>query len=164
MRCGWSAVVRTDQEVAMLRNGDWTRQTTVPSSRAQDDDLVMSLVEVTLAQPKQERELYLSSVCAHDSELFKEVRKYVEWEERMNGFLLDRSAVFPAMLGGRLNGTRVRRQSEKNTSLRRPFVFLDAENESHTHGTGILNLARHFRSPCVQTATAWPRATFVALS
>src|SRR3989441_2699400 len=76
MRCGWSAVVRTDQEVAMLRNGDWTRQTTVPSSRAQDDDLVMSLVEVTLAQPKQERELYLSSVCAHDSELFKEVRKY----------------------------------------------------------------------------------------
>ena len=49
----------------------------------------MSLVEVMLAQPKQERELYLSSVCAHDSELFKEVRKYVEWEERMNGFLLD---------------------------------------------------------------------------
>src|SRR5439155_13712507 len=42
-------------------------------------------------------------------------------------------AVFPAMLGGRLNGTRVRRQSEKNTSLRRPFVFLDAENESRTH-------------------------------
>ena len=76
--CGWSAVVRTDQEVAMLRNGDWTRQTTVPSSRAQDDDLVMSLVEVTLAQPKQERERYLSSVCAQDSELFKEVRKYEE--------------------------------------------------------------------------------------
>ena len=73
----------------MLRNGDWTRQTTIPSSRAQDDDLVMSLVEVTLAQPKQERERYLSSVCAQDSELFKEVRKYVEWEERMDGFLLD---------------------------------------------------------------------------
>ncbi len=73
----------------MLRNGDWTRQTTIPSSRAQDDDLVMSLVEVTLAQPKQERERYLSSVCAQDSELFKEVWKYVKWEERMNGFLLD---------------------------------------------------------------------------
>ena len=73
----------------MLRNGDWTRQTTIPSSRAQDDDLVMSLVEVTLAQPKQERERYLSSVCAQDSELFKEVWKYVEWEEHMSRFLLD---------------------------------------------------------------------------
>ena len=49
----------------------------------------MSLVEVTLAQPKPERERYLRSACAHDSELFNEVWKYVEWEERMNGFLLD---------------------------------------------------------------------------
>src|SRR2546428_10079848 len=52
---------------------------------------------------------------------------------RAHEWLSAGSAVFPAMLGGRLNGTRVRRQSEKNTSLRRPFVFLDAENESHTH-------------------------------
>src|SRR5437870_9038051 len=43
------------------------------------------------------------------------------------------SAVFPAMFRGRFQGARARRQSEKNTSLRRPFVFLDAEmNRTHT--------------------------------
>jgi serine/threonine protein kinase/tetratricopeptide (TPR) repeat protein len=58
-------------------------------NKAQDDDLVMSLVELALARAPEERERYLHSVCAHDSQLFEEVRKYVDWEERMNGFLLE---------------------------------------------------------------------------
>jgi tetratricopeptide (TPR) repeat protein len=58
-------------------------------NKAQDDDLVMSLVELALARPPEERERYLHSACAHDSQLFEEVRKYVGWEERMNGFLLE---------------------------------------------------------------------------
>src|SRR3989442_10825285 len=73
----------------MLRNGDRSIQTTILYTKAQDDDLVMSLVQVTLAQPKQERKRYLRNACAPDSELFKVVWKYVEWEDRMNGFLLD---------------------------------------------------------------------------
>jgi serine/threonine protein kinase/tetratricopeptide (TPR) repeat protein len=63
-------------------------------NKAQDDDLVMSLVELALARAPEEREHYLHSACAHDSQLFEEVRKYVEWEERMNGFLLE--PLYPA--------------------------------------------------------------------
>jgi tetratricopeptide (TPR) repeat protein/TolB-like protein len=58
-------------------------------AKAQDDDLVMNLVELALARPAEEREDYLRSVCAADAELLTEVRNYVRWEERMNGFLLD---------------------------------------------------------------------------
>src|SRR5579862_7209981 len=49
----------------------------------------MGLVESALARPADQRESYVKSVCAHDSELLEEVWKYVEWEERMKGFLLD---------------------------------------------------------------------------
>ncbi|HEV3330519.1 MAG TPA: protein kinase [Bryobacteraceae bacterium] len=63
-------------------------------NKAQDDDLVMSLVELALARAPEERERYLHSACAHNSQLFEEVRKYVEWEERMNGFLLE--PLYPA--------------------------------------------------------------------
>ena len=58
-------------------------------NKAQDDDQVMSLVEMALARPAGERETYVRGACAGDSELFSEVWKYVHWEERMNGFLLD---------------------------------------------------------------------------
>ena len=58
-------------------------------SKAQDDDLVMTLVEEALALPSEERESYLRTACIHDSQLFDEVWKYVKYEERMNGFLLD---------------------------------------------------------------------------
>lgn len=63
-------------------------------SRAQDDDLVMNLVELALARPASERTVYLQSACAGDTELLTEVWHYVEWEERMNGFLLD--PLYPA--------------------------------------------------------------------
>ena len=58
-------------------------------SKAQDDDLVMSLVDMALARPAQERQAYLDSVCDGDTELLTEVQHYLEWEERMAGFLLD---------------------------------------------------------------------------
>jgi tetratricopeptide (TPR) repeat protein/TolB-like protein len=58
-------------------------------NKAQDDDLVMSLVEMALARAADKRASYLEDACAHDSQLFEEVRKYVEWEERMKGFLLE---------------------------------------------------------------------------
>lgn len=54
-----------------------------------DDDLVMRLVETALARPPDEREKYLQSACADSTELLTQVRGYVAWEERMNGFLLD---------------------------------------------------------------------------
>src|SRR5438093_11924045 len=55
----------------------------------QDDDLVMGLVELALGRSPEEREAYLQSVCADNSELFARVWKYVQWEGRMNGLLLD---------------------------------------------------------------------------
>jgi tetratricopeptide (TPR) repeat protein len=57
--------------------------------KPQDDDLVMGLVEAAMARSPEEREAYLQSACANNSELFAEVWKYVQWEERMKGFLLD---------------------------------------------------------------------------
>lgn len=57
--------------------------------KAQDDDVVMSLVESALARPAEEREAYLESACAGDPELRQRVSDYVHWELRMNGFLLE---------------------------------------------------------------------------
>ena len=56
--------------------------------KAQDDELVMSLVDLTLARPPEERGAYLQSACAGDPDLYREVWRYVEWETRMKGFLL----------------------------------------------------------------------------
>jgi serine/threonine protein kinase/tetratricopeptide (TPR) repeat protein len=58
-------------------------------NKVHDDDLVMSIVELALACPPEERERYLHSACARDSGLFEEVWKYVLAEQRMNGFLLE---------------------------------------------------------------------------
>jgi serine/threonine-protein kinase len=58
-------------------------------NKAQDDDLVMSLVDLALARPLAEREAYLKSACGGDTELFTMAWNYVAWEQRMNGFLLD---------------------------------------------------------------------------
>jgi serine/threonine protein kinase len=66
-------------------------------TRALDDDQVMSLVELALAHPPKEREAYIRAVCAGDADLTAEVRKYVQWEERMGGFLLDPLIPPPAL-------------------------------------------------------------------
>src|SRR5215468_7291858 len=54
-----------------------------------NDDLVMSLVELTLARPPAERAAYARGACADDPQLFEDVWQYVQWEERMQGFLLE---------------------------------------------------------------------------
>jgi hypothetical protein len=58
-------------------------------TREQDDELVMGLVEMALGKPSSNREAYLRENAADDSELFDRVWYYIEWEERMQGFLLD---------------------------------------------------------------------------
>jgi len=63
-------------------------------SKAQDDDLVMSLVDLALNHPAHQREAYLRSACGGDTELFEQTWTYVRWEERMQGFLLD--PLYPA--------------------------------------------------------------------
>src|SRR5580700_4773832 len=55
----------------------------------QDDELVMSLVEMALAQPENQRESYLETACSGNPDLFNQARHYVQWEARMRGFLLD---------------------------------------------------------------------------
>jgi len=78
-------------------------------TRAQDDDLVMSLVDLALERPAPERKSYLQEACSGDGELFRQVWSYVEWEERMAGFLLQPlytlpDAEHPFEAGHRLDG------------------------------------------------------------
>ena len=58
-------------------------------SQAQNDDLVMSLVERALASPPNDLDRYLQETCADDTELMEQVRTYVAWEQRMGGFLTE---------------------------------------------------------------------------
>jgi tetratricopeptide (TPR) repeat protein len=57
--------------------------------KAQEDERVMTLVELALRRPNRERETFLRSACGFDTNLFGQVWDYVQWEERMDGFLLD---------------------------------------------------------------------------
>jgi tetratricopeptide (TPR) repeat protein len=63
-------------------------------NKAQDDDLVISLVDLALTHPTGQREAYLRNACGDDTELFDQTWSYVQWEQRMNGFLLD--PLYPA--------------------------------------------------------------------
>ena len=63
--------------------------------KAQDDDLVMSLVELALSQPPDTQEAYLRTACGGDPELFSQVWDYVRWNHRMQDFLLE--PLFPAL-------------------------------------------------------------------
>jgi serine/threonine protein kinase/Flp pilus assembly protein TadD len=62
--------------------------------KAQDDDLVMTLVEQALSQPPDSRENYVRTACEGDTELFSQVWDYVRWDHRMQDFLLE--PLFPA--------------------------------------------------------------------
>lgn len=62
--------------------------------KALDDDLVMNLVELALARPPAEREAFLREACAGDPDLLTVTLDYVQWEQRMQGFLLD--PLYPA--------------------------------------------------------------------
>jgi serine/threonine-protein kinase len=61
-----------------------------------NDEIVMTLVEQVLAQPAEQRGAYLRSACSEDTSLFERVWNYVQWEERMNSFLLDPLCKSPA--------------------------------------------------------------------
>jgi tetratricopeptide (TPR) repeat protein len=63
--------------------------------KAQDDDLVMSLVELALSQSPETQEAYLRTACAGDTELLTQVLDYVRWNHRMRDFLLE--PLFPAL-------------------------------------------------------------------
>ena len=63
---------------------------------AQDDELLMNLVELALSQPSEQREAYLRTACAGDPELFTQAWNYVESEERMQGFLEEPLFPLPA--------------------------------------------------------------------
>ncbi|HYL39312.1 MAG TPA: serine/threonine-protein kinase [Bryobacteraceae bacterium] len=52
-------------------------------------ELVMTLVDATLEQPPESRLSYINSACGGDPRLRLEVVKRVQWEERIQGFLLD---------------------------------------------------------------------------
>ncbi len=63
--------------------------------KAQDDELVMNLVEMALAHPAGDRQSYLETACEGDSELFEAVWKYVQAEDAMGGFL--RAPLIPVL-------------------------------------------------------------------
>jgi len=56
-------------------------------SKAQDDDSVMSLVELAMGRPPEEREAFLRAASAGDEELFRVAWEYVQWNHRMGDFL-----------------------------------------------------------------------------
>jgi eukaryotic-like serine/threonine-protein kinase len=57
--------------------------------KAQDDELVMNLVELALSQSPDTRESYVRTACEGDVELFSQVWDYVQWNHRMRDFLLE---------------------------------------------------------------------------
>lgn len=57
--------------------------------KAQSDELVMNLVDLALSRPADERQDYLETACGGDADLLEAVRCFVQWEERMQGFLQD---------------------------------------------------------------------------
>ena len=63
--------------------------------KSQDDDLVMNLVEQASSQPLEMRETWLRAACGGDAELFTQVWDYVQWNQRMQGFLLE--PLYPAL-------------------------------------------------------------------
>ncbi len=57
--------------------------------KALDDDLVMSLVELVLRHPPETREAWLRTASAGNPDLFNQVWDYVQWNHRMQNFLLE---------------------------------------------------------------------------
>src|SRR5690242_564297 len=58
-------------------------------SRSPTDDLAMTLVDQALSRPEDQREAYLRDACGSNARLFARAWSYVQWERRMQGFLLD---------------------------------------------------------------------------
>jgi hypothetical protein len=49
----------------------------------------MNLVKLALAMPTAERESIVRGGCSGDTELLRQAWRYVGWDERMQGFLLE---------------------------------------------------------------------------
>ncbi len=54
-----------------------------------DNQRIMKLVEEALRHPENERERYLQQECSENPSDFEAALHYVEWEQKMQGFLLD---------------------------------------------------------------------------
>ena len=57
--------------------------------KVHDDELVMSLVDMTVTQTVDAREAWLREACRGDEDLFHQVWDYVQWNHRMSDFLLE---------------------------------------------------------------------------
>jgi serine/threonine protein kinase/Tfp pilus assembly protein PilF len=73
----------------MRAAGSTSESSLVMPEQLRNDEVVMSLVDLALERPAQDRESYVRSACGGDQLLFDEVWNYVRWEERMDGFLLE---------------------------------------------------------------------------
>jgi serine/threonine-protein kinase len=63
--------------------------------KAQDTDLIISVVELALTRPAEEREAYVRQACGSNAELFDKVWRHISGEARMQGFLADPLPVSP---------------------------------------------------------------------
>src|SRR5204863_9353878 len=61
----------------------------VKSYSPERDERVMTLLELALATPVEEREACLHAACGDDQQLLEEILERVGWEERMGAFLLE---------------------------------------------------------------------------
>jgi len=77
-----------------------------------DNQRIMKLVEEALCLPEEEREPFLKQQCESHPEDFAQAMDYVEWEQRMQGFLLEpvikREEGEPALQAGDLLQNRFR--------------------------------------------------------
>ncbi len=75
--CGAMRGVADGSETLMKATGD------------ERDERLMGLMELALSVPPEDRESYLRKACEDDSELLTEVSERLDWERKMQGFLLE---------------------------------------------------------------------------
>jgi len=66
-----------------------TNRPTLGLGETLDNQRIMKLVEEALRQPENERQQYLKQECGDNKTDYEQALHYVEWEQRMQGFLLD---------------------------------------------------------------------------
>src|SRR5580704_12124337 len=85
----WALSSEPCKEAGATRGAGCLRVWRRAMPKAQGDDLVMNLVELTLAHLPDSRAAFLRAACDGDTELFSQVWEYVEWNHRMQDFLLE---------------------------------------------------------------------------
>ncbi len=66
-----------------------TNRPTLGLGETLDNQRIMKLVEEALRQPESQRPQYLKQECGDNKNDFEQALHYVEWEQRMQGFLLE---------------------------------------------------------------------------